>query len=91
MGMLSNLGPWIVSEDQIIASMLGITLNEYNELSHGGLKEVRDMNGKILYYYMEVSPLNPESILRKLNMSKSRIIFLPPDYKQRGQQFRSIN
>jgi|GEM_PF-2310834 len=90
MGKLLPLKPWLASEDKIISEMLGLTPEEYKELSHSGIKEVCDMDNNVLYFYMEVSPLNPESILRKLNMNKSRMIFLPADYKERKKQLQEL-
>lgn len=84
MGKQLNLTPWLMPEDQIIAGLLGLTLDEYRDLSHSGVRDVRDMNDRVLYYYIIVSPLNPESTLRKLNMSKSGMIYLPPDLRSRA-------
>ena len=91
MGRLLPLRPWLASEDQIVAGMLGLTLEEYRDLSHGGIKEVCDMDNNILYFYLEVSPLNPEATLRKLKMNKSRMIFLPPDYKEKKNRLLEFN
>jgi hypothetical protein len=90
MGKLLNLKPWLASEDQIIAGLLGLTLDEYRDLSHSGIREVRDMDDNVLYYYMIVSPLNPDATLSKLKMNKSRMIFLPPDYQVRKSQLSGL-
>lgn len=90
MGQLLNFEPWLVPEDQTLAGLLGLTLQEYRDLSHSGIKEVRDTRGHLLYYYMVVSPLNTASTLSKLKMSKSRMIFLPPDFLARKQQYRRL-
>lgn len=90
MGQLINLNSWLISEDQVVAGLLGLTLQEYRDLSHSGIKEVRDMSGHLLYYYMIVSPLNTAVTLSKLKMSKSRMIFLPPDFLARKKQLHSL-
>lgn len=90
MGQLLNLEPWLISEDQILAGLLGLTVQEYRDLSHSGIREVRDMNGHLLYYYLIVSPLNTAVTLSKLNMSKSRMIYLPPDFLTRRKQLHSL-
>jgi hypothetical protein len=91
MGRQINLTPWLFSEQQIVAQLLGLTLKEYLDLSHSGLREVRDFNDTVLYYYIVVSPLNAETTLAKLKMTKSRIIYLPPDYMSRKGQVRSLS
>lgn len=76
-------GGYVPSEKKI-AELLGLTLEEYGQLSHSGLRAVRGMNDEIVKYYMVISPLNPESILKKLQMNKLRMIYFPPeafDYK----------
>ncbi len=90
MGKLPNLKPWLASEDQIIAGLLGLTADEYHDLSHSGIKEVRDLDDKVLYYYIVVSPLNPDATLSKLRMNKSRMIFLPPDYRARKSRLSEL-
>jgi hypothetical protein len=91
MGKLLNLKPWLASEDEIIADLLGLTPDEYRDLSHSGIKEVRGMDDQVLYYYMVVSPLNPDTTLAKLKMNKSRMIFLPPDYQAAKHQLRNLS
>lgn len=90
MGQLINLNPWLISEDQVVAGLLGLTLQEYRDLSHSGVKEVRDLNGHLLYYYLIISPWNTAATLSKLKMSKSRTIFLPPDFLTRKKQLHSL-
>lgn len=53
-----------VTEHQI-ARAIGLTDAEYANLSHSGLGEVLDDNGRVLKYFMVVSKNNPENILRK--------------------------
>ncbi len=90
MGQLLNLNSWLISEDQVVAGLIGLSLQEYRDLSHSGVKEVRDMNGHLLYYYIVVSPLNTAVTLAKLKMSKSRMIFLPPDFLTRKQRLHRL-
>lgn len=91
MGKLLNLRPWLASEDETIAGLLGLTLDEYQDLSHSGIREVRDMDDQVLYYYMVVSRLNLDTTLAKLKMNKSRMIFLPPDYQARKNRLSDMS
>lgn len=65
--------------EQQIATLLGLSPEEYVQLSHSGLRSITGLNGKPMQYYMEVSRLNPENILDKLPMNKQRIIYFSPD------------
>jgi len=62
-----------------IASLLGLTETEYEQLSHGGLRAVTDSRKNVLQYYMIISPLNPEYLLDKLKMDKRNTVYFPPD------------
>jgi hypothetical protein len=62
-----------------VAEILGLTLDEYAQLSHSGLRELSDNNGEVYQYYMMISPLNAPEVLAKLNMNKKRVIYFPPD------------
>lgn len=67
------------TQDERIAHLMGLSLEEYNQLSHSGIREIRDLKGEVLYYYTIVSPLNPESILAKIKMDRKRMVHFPPD------------
>lgn len=67
------------SPDQRLAAALGLTREEYEQLSHSGIRQTTDAEGEILNYYITVSPLNPDAILQKLKMDKMRTIYFEPD------------
>lgn len=66
-------------EDRL-AQLLNLTKEEYRQLSHSGLKKVDGLDGRTLYYYIQVSPLNPESLLAKIKMDRKRMVYFSPDY-----------
>jgi|GEM_PF-1827929 len=72
--------PFWPTEKQI-AALLGLTIPEYRQLSHSGLREMTGLDGKPLYYFLTVSPLNPQHLLDKLQtrMDRRRMICFPPD------------
>lgn len=70
--------PLAISEEDLkMADMLDLSLKEYKQLSHSGLRVVWGINGKPIHYYIMISPLNPDAILEKLRpkMNKERIIY----------------
>ncbi|WP_162903096.1 hypothetical protein [Taibaiella koreensis] len=64
---------------ETIADLLGLSQEEYQQLSHSGLRPIAGLNGAPMQYYMEVSRLNPENILVKLPMNRERIIYFSSD------------
>ncbi|WP_118972528.1 hypothetical protein [Taibaiella koreensis] len=62
-----------------IAWLLGLNMAEYEQLSHSGIRAIMDMNGNIMKYYMIISLLNPDHLLRKIKMNKLRMVYFPHD------------
>ena len=70
-----------LQEEYRVADLLGLTLQEYRQLSHSGIRQISGFDGAPLSYYITISPLNPDTILAKLNpkMNKMRMIHFPAD------------
>lgn len=66
-----------------MASMLAITVDDYNDLKHGGLKAVRNEAGKITEYVLQVSSNNQARLLEKLDVDAENRIKFKPDYVDR--------
>jgi len=64
---------------EMIAGLLGLSREEYQQLSHSGIRPIAGLDGAPMQYYMEVSRLNPEDILVKLPMNRQRMIYFSPD------------
>jgi hypothetical protein len=65
--------------DQSIASLLGISLEEYLSLSHKPIQAYTDINGEVTEFYIHVSTNNNPRILSKLNLDKSNFIRFKPE------------
>lgn len=65
--------------DKAIAALLGISLDEYLALSHKPLQEFRDMSGRIIEFYMHVSPNNDQKVLNKLKIDHSNFVRFRPE------------
>lgn len=68
------------SKKDRLAQLLNLTQEEFSQLSHSGLKKVEGLDGGTLYYYIQVSPLNPESLLSKIKMDRKRMVYFAPDF-----------
>ena len=62
-----------------MASLLGLTNEEFDHLNCSELRPLTDDRGQLLQYYIHISPFNPEVILSKLKMNNRRMIYFPPD------------
>lgn len=72
------------AEKQRLAHLMGLSAAEYDQLSHTGIRAIRDMDGHVMNYYTIISPLNPAHILQKINMNKMRMVYFPPDALEKG-------
>jgi hypothetical protein len=52
--------------DKHIAKLLGITVDEYNQLEHGGIQEDASDEGLVYRYYIESKNTSPRQILKKI-------------------------
>ncbi|PSK91658.1 hypothetical protein [Taibaiella chishuiensis] len=67
------------TQEDRLAKLLNLSRDEYAELSHSGIRKVNDLNGDPLYYYIKISPLNPEYLLTKINMDRKKMVYFSPD------------
>ena len=74
MGEQKTVAPWRLPSDELIAHYLGLSANEYCELSHSGIYALYDHKGDIIQFYTIISPLNPEHLLNKIKMNRMRMI-----------------
>lgn len=63
--------------EEYFAQYLGLSMNEYSELNHTGIRALCDHTGTIIQYYTIISPLNPEHLLLKIKMNKMRMVYFP--------------
>jgi|GEM_PF-1827928 len=68
-----------VPSDYKIASLLGLSQDEFASLNCSELRPLTDGRGELIQYYIHISPFNPEVILAKLKMNNRRMIYFPPD------------
>lgn len=62
-----------------IATLLGLTRDEFEYLNCSELKALTDAKGHLIQYYIHISPFNPGNVLAKLKMNSSRMIYFSPD------------
>jgi hypothetical protein len=62
-----------------IATLLGLTKEEYENLNCSELKALTDAKGHLQQYYIHISPFNPDNVLAKLRMNNRRMIYFSPD------------
>lgn len=73
-----------------LAQLLNLTKEGFGQLSHSGIKRVDDIHGNPLYYYIQVSPPNPGTILSKIKMDRRRMVYFSPDeFEGNSQAFQS--
>lgn len=68
--------------DWKLAGLLGLSIREYDELSHRGLKELTDVHGEIKEYYIYISAENSLEILNKLNLDRYSYVRFRPEQVQ---------
>lgn len=52
--------------DKHIANLLGITVNEYQQLDHDGIQDVTSNDGLVYRHYIEFKKTSPKHILNKI-------------------------
>jgi hypothetical protein len=62
-----------------MASLLGISEEEFSRLSHSGLRNLTDSYGVVYKYYIQFSPNNDKELLERLNLNRSKTIYFTPD------------
>jgi hypothetical protein len=62
-----------------IATLLGLTREEFEYLNCSELKALTDAKGHLIQYYIHISPFNPANVLAKLKMTNRRMIYFSPD------------
>lgn len=68
-----------IPSESRIATLLGLTREEFQYLNCSELKSLTDAKGHLLQYYIHVSPFNPGNVLAKLKMNNRRMIYFSPD------------
>jgi hypothetical protein len=61
-----------------LSSLLGISKMEYEHLIHSPLYHYKNENGVITEFFMFISPLNCNKILRKLTTNQGTIVVFKP-------------
>ena len=64
-----------LKKEQQLASLLGITVAEFEQLAHSGLQEVTDTEAQIYRYYIQFKESNPAHIMDKLDMDANHIVY----------------
>ena len=62
-----------------MASLLGISDEEFSRLSHSGLRNLTDSYGVVYKYYIQFSPNNDTELLERLNLNRSKTVYFTPD------------
>lgn len=62
-----------------MASLLGISEEEFSRLSHSGLRDLTDSYGVVYKHYIQFSPNNDQELLERLYLNRSRTIYFTPD------------
>jgi hypothetical protein len=65
--------------DQAMASLLGLSHSEYLTLSHRPMEALEDINGKVLEFYIHISPNNEPHILNKLKIDRNNLVRFKPE------------
>lgn len=65
--------------DKAMAELLGLSYNEYLALSHRPIEALEDINGKVVEFYIHVSPNNEPHILNKLNIDRNNFVRFKPE------------
>ncbi|WP_118951964.1 hypothetical protein [Taibaiella helva] len=62
-----------------MASLLGISEEEFSRLSHSGLRDLTDSYGVVYKYYIQFSPNNDKELLERLDLNRSQTVYFTPD------------
>jgi hypothetical protein len=62
-----------------LASLLGISEDEFSRLSHSGLRDLTDSYGVIYKHYIQFSPNNDYDLLERMNLNRSKTVYFTPD------------
>ncbi|WP_118975092.1 hypothetical protein [Taibaiella koreensis] len=62
-----------------MASLLGLSEEEFSRLSHSGLRDLTDSYGVVYKYYIQFSPNNDKELLERLNLNRSQTVYFTPD------------
>ncbi|PSK94619.1 hypothetical protein [Taibaiella chishuiensis] len=60
--------------DSAIAQLLGLSLGEYHKLSHRPMEDFKDIEGRVIAFFMHISPNNDKDILAKLKLDHSNFV-----------------
>jgi hypothetical protein len=71
----------VLSESKL-ASLLGISEDEFSTLSHSGVRDLTDSYGVVYKHYIQFSPNNDNELLERLNLNRSRTVYFTPDQLQ---------
>ena len=61
-----------------LASLLGISEDEFSQLSHSGIRDLTDSYGVIYKHYIQFSSNNDDHLLERLNLSRSKTVYFTP-------------
>jgi hypothetical protein len=52
--------------DNLVAGLLGISVEDYQRLDHSGIQDVTSNNGLVYSYYIQFNDNSPKEILNKI-------------------------
>lgn len=64
--------------DSKMASLLGISEEEFRRLSHSGIRDLTDSYGVVYKHYIQFSPNNDRTLLDRLNLNRSKTVYFTP-------------
>ncbi|MFA6059441.1 MAG: hypothetical protein WC756_14640 [Taibaiella sp.] len=62
-----------------LASLLGLSEDEFSRLSHSGIRDLTDSYGVVYKHYIQFSPNNDNELLERLDLNRSNTIYFTPD------------
>ena len=66
-----------------MATLLGISEEEFAQLSHTGVRDLKDSYGVVYKHYIQFSPNNDLALLEKMNLNRSNTVYFTPDQVKR--------
>jgi len=66
-----------------MAALLGISEQEFETLSHTGVRDLKDSYGIVYKHYIQFSPNNDQQLLDKMNLNRSNTVYFTPDQIRR--------
>ncbi len=87
--MAQNSGRHMTEQErnEHIAHLLGISIDEFKQLHHSGLKEVTDSELQVYKYYLKFSNDSPPDILDKIDIdAQNTVYFSAAEWEKEKQE-----